>query len=403
MVIHMKRKKIMFIVNSVYTYGGEQRVGIELMNALCETYDIMAVTKETTSQKQPYKINDRVKIYSVPYTRRNTFVNYLKIALRRLNFYFGLLNHRQLAKVLLWAGNHKEYYDKIIDYVNKERADFVIALSGGYCVLLDRISKETNAKTIIWMHNSYEAYFETPKKYCWNQKELFKIILPKLSRCVVLNEYIRDRYKENFGVDCEVIYNPRSFKSEKKAELCKNRFIAAGRMTYAKGFDLLIESFQRFCVENKTWNLVILGDGDCRMELKDKVRRAGLDKRVVFTGFTDDVKHYMLDSSVFLLTSRWEGFPMVITEALELGLPVIAYDITAMHPLVTNGVEGILVKAFDTEQYAQEMLKLAENKEIRQTMSDNGIKKAGQWSIEVIVKQWEEMFHKIESGEKQLK
>lgn len=391
----MKKKKIVFIVNSIYTYGGEQRVAIELMNALCDKYDVLAITKEKKSQNQPYKIKDQIKICSIPYFRKRTLVNGIKIILRRLNFYFGILNNKYLAKSLIWASNHKEYYDKVICTINSEKADIVIALSGGYCVLLERISQECNVKTITWMHSSYEAYFKTPRKYCWNMDYIFKDILPKLDGCVVLNKDIAQKYKKNFGVNCNVIYNPRSFNSQQKTDLSKKQFIASGRMVNAKGFDLLIKAFELFSKKNQDWNLVILGDGEKRSNLEKEIEKAGLQERVILTGFTDRVKDYMLDSSIFLLTSRWEGFPMVITEALELGLPVIAFDITAMLPLVTNNVEGILVEAFDTEKFAEAMLMLAEDKEKQREMSVNGIIKASQLSIENIMEQWEMLFERL--------
>lgn len=388
-------KKVFFIINSMYTYGGEQRVGVEIMNALCDDYEVGVIVGEAYSEKMPYELDKRIKRYHMPPSRRNNFTNILKGIIRRLNLYCGIFNNKYTTKLMKWAWNHKEYYNKIIDCINEEKPDGVIGLAGGYCVLLERISKECKIKTITWMHNSYEAYFETPRQYCWNKDYLFKDILPNIDSCIVLNEYIAKKYKENFGVDCEVIYNPRSFKSEEKADLSKRQFIASGRMAYAKGFDLLIEAFELFSRKNKDWNLVILGDGKERRNLERKIQKAGLEERVILTGFTDRVKEYMLDSSIFLLTSRWEGFPMVITEALEFGLPVIAFDITAMLPLVTDGEEGILVEPFHTGKFADAMLMLAEDKEKQRRMSENGIKKASQLSIENIVCQWKRLFERL--------
>lgn len=388
------KKTIVFISYSIFTYGGEQRVCVEIMNALCKKYNILVVT-EDKQKSGPYSIDNRIKIINIPHERNLSMINLTKILVQRINIVSGIFNNRFTERVLEWAYSRKNYYIKLEQVLQKEKPDYVIGLSGGYSLILANIKKKCNTKAIAWMHNSYAAYFETPRKYCWNQDFMFKNILPCLDSCVVLNEYIAKKYKENFGVDCEVIYNPRSFKSKKKADLSKKQFIASGRMAYAKGFDLLIEAFELFSRKNKDWNLVIMGDGEERSNLERKIEKAGLEERVILTGFTDQVKEYMLDSSIFLLTSRWEGFPMVITEALELGLPVIAFDITAMLPLVTDGVEGILVEAFDTEKFAEAMLMLAEDKEKQQKMSANGIKKASQISIENIVCQWEELFDRL--------
>lgn len=389
------RKKILFIAHSIFTYGGEQRVCIEIMNALCQNADIVVITGDRETEKNVYAIDERIKIICNPYVREFGTRGILKIMIRRLSAVLNIFKKPCFKSLLFWAYNRDEYFQEIISHVEEEKPDIVVGVAGLNTQLLYHISKECKVKTIAWMHNSYEAYFETPGVYHWNQDYLFQEMLPQIDRCVVLNEYIAKRYKESFHVDCKVIYNPRSFESEQKTDFSKKQFIASGRMVYAKGFDLLIESFEIFSKKNKDWNLVILGDGKYKNILEKKVQKAGLEKRVILTGFTNEVKKYMLESSIFLLTSRWEGFPMVITEALEFGLPVIAYDITAMLPLVTNGVEGILVDAFDTQKYAEEMLNLAENKEMQQRMSANGIKKASQISIQNIVKQWEELFEEL--------
>ena len=365
------------------------------MNALSKKYEVVVMTSEIYSGMMPYEINQGIKRYHMPNKRSNTIIDCFKFFIRRLNWYFGIFNNKYCIRLMKWAWIQKKYYKEVIDCVNKERPDVVIGLAGGYCGLLERISQECNVKTITWMHNSYEAYFETPRDYCWNRDYVFKDILPKLDGCVVLNKGIAKKYNENFGINCNIIYNPRSFVSQKKADLSQKKFIACGRLVYAKGFDLLIKSFELFCKKNDDWDLVIVGDGPERDNLEKQIQKLGLSERIVVTGFKKQVKEYMLDASIFLLTSRWEGFGLVVIEALELGLPVIAYELEAMEPLITNNVEGILVEKGNTEKFAESMLRLAEDKEKQQQMSENGIKKASQFSIENIMEQWDELFESI--------
>ena len=111
-------------------------------------------------------------------------------------------------------------------------------------------------------------------------------------------------------------------------------------------------------------------------------------------GNTDSTKREFLKSGCFLMPSRWEGMPMIILESLEMGVPVIAYDITAMEPLVTDGMEGFIVKKFDTNAYAGKMLEIAENDELRYECGRNARIKARQFSKEIISEKWIELMEK---------
>ena len=89
-----------------------------------------------------------------------------------------------------------------------------------------------------------------------------------------------------------------------------------------------------------------------------------------------------------MMTSRWEGFPMTVTEALEMGIPVIAYDIPAMQPLVTDGIEGRIVPAFERECLVKAMEELAADEQLRRRMSEKALDKAKTLEPEQIVKRW---------------
>ena len=191
------------------------------------------------------------------------------------------------------------------------------------------------------------------------------------------------------GIDCSVVYNPRSFVSSQKSSLTHKQFIACGNLVEAKGFDLLIDSFRKYAKMEADWKLVIVGDGPLRSQLEQRVNRYHLEKRIVFIGYVDDVKPFLLNSSVYLLSSRWEGFPMCVTEAFEMGLPVISYDIPAMIPLMKNN-EGIKVKRYEINDFSNAMYQLATKPKLRKQMSENAIQMAETISIENIGQQWSE-------------
>ena len=131
-----------------------------------------------------------------------------------------------------------------------------------------------------------------------------------------------------------------------------------------------------------------------RSKLREMIKEKKLQDKARITGYIHEVKENLLKGSVFVMTSRWEGFPMTVTEALELGLPVIAYDNPAMEPLVTDGVEGRLVPAFRQSELVKAMEEVAGDVEGRHRMSRNALKKAEMLEPGRIVEQWESLIAK---------
>lgn len=387
--------KICMVVSSVFSMGGEQRVTVVIANELAKTNEIIIYTMddEKDREKNPYHLDENI---TIRYTKQPQFGLLNRISrriIREINEKTNLFYQKKgFYKMLEYAYFQKAWQRQMIEQLTDEEYDVIVAVSGGNSLRLGLIADKLNCRTVGWEHNAYEAYFKTPGYYFWHTDLLFAESARRLDSCVVLNHYISDRYKEAFDVDCDVIYNPRSFVSEVKSELKNKTFVACGRLTYQKGFDLLIESFAEFAKKNTEWNLVLVGDGEQRSELEEAIRKYALEARVKITGYTTEVRRYLQEASAYLLSSRWEGFPMVLTEAFEMGLPVVAYDITAVQPLVTEGVEGILAKSYDTKEFAEKMLEMAAySDEERAGMAKAAIAKADSLAIEHIIGQWKHL------------
>ena len=280
-------------------------------------------------------------------------------------------------------------------YIIENNFDVVIGVQGKPAYILGSISEQVNCKTIGWQHNSYEAYLENPQKnYYWNQDYLFEKYIPRLSEYVVLNEHDEEMYRKKKKIRTTTIYNPRSFVSKEKSKLIQKRFIGVGGLRTAKGFDLLIEAFEIFAQHNEDWVLDIYGDGPDKVKLQELIKIKKLEDRVILRGVTDNINNKMLTASALLLSSRWEGMPMVVLEALECGLPIISFDITAIKPLVDNNKEGIIVPQFNVRDFSMAMEKISDNYSARQMMGKNAAAKSERFSIEKIVEQWENLFLK---------
>lgn len=385
--------KLCFITSSISSIGGVQRVLTVLANELSKDYEVdivLTARKSKTGKKSIYNLNENINIKVVPelYDR-----SLLRKIIKSINKKTGILNKKSSEEVLKEVLYPKKIQNNYINFINSNNYDVVIGVTAYFSMALGVVADKVKSRTMGWQHNSYEAYLKSKGRYIWNEDVVFDKYIPKLDKYIVLNEHDSEMFKKERNIDTKVIYNPRSFKSDEKSKLDKKVFLAAGRFHYQKGFDLLIEAFSIFCKKNSEWNLVIVGDGEEKEKIEKLVTKYNLENRVSLDPFTNNIKEYFLNSSVLTLSSRWEGMPMIVLEALEMGIPIVSFDITAITPLVDNGKEGYIVKSYDVESFAEAMLKIANSKETLKEFSKNCIVKSKEFDMENIVAKWKEILN----------
>ena len=345
-----------------------------------------------------YHMSEDIK---VDFIDNNEFVNRhhtpafcWRYLVQKLNAKYGIFNKEKYNDILADAIFPKKTREKWVKYLNEQNYDIIIT-TASLSLRLGMLAPELNAKTIGWQHNCYAGYLDVPNVVFWKQECLLQEYLPKLDRYIVLSDYDKRDYKKFLDIDTEVKINPRSFVSERKCDPKSKRFLMATRFVYAKGLDLMMESFEEFCKQDDEWQLDIIGAGDLWNQIVADAKRRGIEDRVNFVGYTNEPEKYYLNSSVFLLPSRWEGWPMVIMEAFEFGLPVIAFHTGAMDLIIDDGKTGYLPEAFDTKKFTDAMLKLAHDEELRREMSRNAIWKSEDFAIEKAVKEWNRLFNRV--------
>lgn len=385
--------KLCFITSSISSIGGVQRVLTVLANELSKEYEVdivLTARKSKTGKKSIYNLNENINIKVVPelYDR-----SLLRKIIKSINKKTGIFNKKSSEEVLKEVLYPKKIQNNYINFINSNNYDVVIGVTAYFSMALGVVADKVKSRTMGWQHNSYEAYLKSKGRYIWNEDVVFDKYIPKLDKYIVLNEHDSEMFKKERNIDTKVIYNPRSFKSDEKSKLDKKVFLAAGRFHYQKGFDLLIEAFSIFCKKNSEWNLVIVGDGEEKEKIEKLVTKYNLENRVSLDPFTNNIKEYFLNSSVLTLSSRWEGMPMIVLEALEMGIPIVSFDITAITPLVDNGKEGYIVKSYDVESFAEAMLKIANSKETLKEFSKNCIVKSKEFDMENIVAKWKEILN----------
>lgn len=385
--------KICFLTTNIFTLGGVQRVVSVIANELNKKHEVDIIcTKDFNNlNRELYDLDKNIHVYTETKIFENNFL--LKCTyklIKELNKRSNLITNN-IEDLLEEVYIPKKVKSRAVRYFNDKNYDVIIGVQGSYSLLLGSIKDKISAKVIGWQHNSYEAYLENKARYHWNQDFLFNKYIPKLDEYIVLTNHDKEMYKEKKNINCRVIYNPRSFDSNEKAKGDKKTFLAAGRFTYQKGFDLLLESFKLFVEKDNEWNLILVGEGEEKDNLIKKIKEYNIEDRVKIHPFTDNIKDYFLKSSILLLSSRWEGMPMIVLESLEMGVPIISYDISASRQLIEDGKEGVLIEKYDTNKFFEAMIDLSSSQDKRGEFAKNAILKSEEFSIDKIIKEWEKI------------
>ncbi|MEU4537946.1 glycosyltransferase family 4 protein [Streptosporangium sp. NPDC023825] len=172
--------------------------------------------------------------------------------------------------------------------------------------------------------------------------------------------------------------------------------VAAGRLVGQKGFDLLIPAFRQVVDHHPDWRLRIYGTGPKKDALRGLLKELGLRDNVTLMGRTDHLDEELAKASFYVLSSRFEGLPMVMIEAMTQALPVVAFDCpTGPADVLTPGVDGLLVPPRDVDALAAAMIQLIEDRGLRERMGAAAAVTARDYTPEVIMPLWENLFAEL--------
>lgn len=174
--------------------------------------------------------------------------------------------------------------------------------------------------------------------------------------------------------------------------------IAAGRLVRAKGFDLLIPAFAQVVARDPSWRLRIFGAGPLEAELAALIERHDLSGKVRLMGRTADLDTELARASIFALSSRSEGLPMVVLEAFTHGLPIVAAGYPGADELVTDGRDGVIVPVEDVDALGGALADLATDPATRAAMGTRARAKAHDFSPDAIAASWEELFDQLRAA-----
>lgn len=194
----------------------------------------------------------------------------------------------------------------------------------------------------------------------------------------------------------EVIPNPLPFFPDEKSSLKNKKVIALGKQSYQKSYDRLLESWSLLDREFQDWELHVYGKIDESLCLKKLAVKLNIENQVFFHHPVTNIEDKYRESSIFVLTSRFEGFGMVIIEAMSLGIPCVSFDCNyGPADIIKDEEDGFLVENGNLKEFAEKLQLLMKDKNLRNQFGQNGRENVKRFLKQNIVKQWHELFNKI--------
>ena len=402
--------RIVYCTPALYSAGGVERVVSFKASYFAEQleYDVTVIVTEGKGRDCYFPLSDKVKV-----------INY------ELGFE-ELWRASFLKKVFLYLTKQRRYKRLLKAELLRIRPDFTISMLRREINFLTSI--HDGSKKIGELHVNRANYrnFET------NDSNVFKRLfaqfwmkslvskLKRLDQLVVLTDKSKSSWSElsNVSVIPDPItilrekgtVNSEKFAAAGKREVGVNRVVTIGRYAYQKGYDLLLQAWAEVertrkeergrrneeMRELENWTLDIYGQGD-QTDYRQLMAELGIDSnRCHLNGPVEDVVKAYQESSVFVLSSRFEGFGMVLIEAMACGLPVVSFDCPAgPDEIITDGIDGLLVPSGDVHALAEKLMFLMSDESLRRRLGQQARQTAQRYEMTTIANQWIALFEKV--------
>ena len=375
--------KIVYCLNSIRYTGGIQRVTMMKANALANipNNEVYVAVSDNKSGHMLEPLSDKVHLIDLD-------VNYYADDWKsKLHVIKGILikrwiHRKKLAKFL------KSINPDIVISVGQSEKNFLPFIKGNWKTIREfhfvrdyrrRTAKGLFGKILAVLGDLYEANF-TLKKY---------------HHIVVLTHEDNDMNWKGWK-NVSVIPNPILNVTYLLSDLTEKKVISVGRLSQQKNFSSLINAWVSVYSAYPDWHLEIWGDGHLKQELNCLIGKLRLTESVHLNGYTDDVMTNYAKASLFVCSSNFEGFGMVILEAMSCGLPVVSYDCPCgPRDIITEGKDGYLVPMGDEQALAERICYLIEHEDERLIMGKAALEKSKQYALDIIIDKWMNLFRNL--------
>lgn len=349
------KKKIGFLINNMSNGGGTERVVSIIANGLFERGYEVSIISCRKGEYTRYTINSGIQLLS--------------------------LNGENINNAVLrkWKS-----FNRLKNIVEEKKIDIMIAVDVALYIYLFPLHLIKKCKCIAWEHFNY---YISPNYLV----DISRKLGARFADCtVVLGKQDKENYEKNLKYikKIETIYNPIALDLSGNADITKKRIIAIGRLEKQKGFDLLIEIWRKLENGFPEWTLDIYGEGSLHNELQNKIDIYDL-KQINLCGYTSNVEHELLNSSIFALTSRYEGFGLVLIEAQAKGVPCISFNCNeGPQEIIDDGVNGYLIEKENIDEFVEKLGVMMREESLRKEFSANTKKDLSKFAPETILDKW---------------
>ena len=376
--------KIVYCTPALYSAGGVERIVSFKASYFAERlgYDVIIIVTEGRGRECFFPLSDQVKV---------------------VNFELGfeeLWKASFLRKVFLYLSKQRKYKKMLSAELMRIHPDITISMLRREINFLT--SLKDGSKKIGELHvnrgnyRNFEANDSNHLKrlFSWLWMKNLVVQLKKLDQLVVLTEKSRSAWPELTNVS--VIPDPIPLSLHLSNGTDSKRVITIGRYAYQKGYDLLLQAWAEVEKHYTDWTLEIYGMGD-QSGYRQLMADLCIDvDRCHLNGPVDDVGKVYKESSIFVLSSRFEGFGLVLVEAMGSGLSVVSFDCPAgPDEIITDGYDGLLAPSGDVKALANNLMLLMADEKLRKRLSHNARQSARQYEMDLIADRWVDLFNKL--------
>lgn len=345
--------RVFFLVESLISPAGTERIASDVVNALSQAKVNVSFVVLSASVESYYELNEEIRVFALntPFSNRVQAI----VKLRKL--------------------------------LKKESPDFVVnvGIPMGQISILAVWGLDT--KIIGWEH--FNLYAGSKLGYYW------RLLAAKLSyKTVVLTQKDRSDYLKKVNADVVCIPNFITRFIDSKSSLESKTVLSVGRLTYQKGYDLLLQAWGKVTEQMPDWTLQIVGSGNDERELKLQASDLDVLESVSFIPATNNIGQYYSQASLYVMSSRFEGMPMVLLEAKMCGLPCISFNCpNGPDEIICNSIDGLIVELGDIDALSQAMLLLMNDNDKLKEFGDRAKEDALQrFTKKVAVEKWRTLF-----------
>lgn len=360
-------KKIALVKWILDDSGGGERVAVSLANELTKKYEVHLIGITTKQSDLFFGINSQVK-------------------------YSNFFDHRvRLSKNILKISKMLKKY--FLD--NEIEVAFGIGIFSNIFLSLSGIGIST--KVVLCDHtNSITANRELSKK-------VQRYVGTKLAdKIITLTQEDRKNYIRKYGISENRIAYIYNWKENRLSNIPYNdestKIVTVGRFDYQKGYDYLIQVAKKVLAKMPDWTWEIYGSGkqDEVDKIRDLITENDLQDKLVIKGLEKNQDLIYGDKGIYVMTSRYEGLPLVLLEAQQYNLPIVSFRCpTGPSEIIEDGVNGYLIDCYDTDKMSEKLLELMKNDDLRQSFSDHAKDTMDKFDKNKILNQWIELIETI--------